>query len=131
MIRDRPIAQWIQIAAGALLLGAGIWLGFIVFRQSQEILHQPAKLAVWLELNKAIADSASPEKKQDSPLFSFKPEASLIKDEQIRTLGAYFTLFLGILLLFVMAKIAAAFVSAGARLMRTGLDARPPLEEDH
>lgn len=130
MLQDKTIAQWIQIIAGALLLGAGIWLGFLVFMQSRETLEQPTKLAAWLELRGAIAQPAASEKK-DSPLFSFKPEASLIKDEQIQILGGYFTLFLGILLLFVMAKIAVAFVSAGTRLMRAGFDNRvQPIEED-
>lgn len=123
-MQERSIARWIQIGAGALLLGAGVWLGFLVFREAQETLSHPVRLAVWLDLRKAVADSA-PEKKSETPLFSFKPEASLVKDEQLQVLGGYFALSLGILLLLVMAKIAAAFITAGSRLMRAGLDGRP------
>lgn len=123
MLQDRSIAQWIQMGAGALLLAAGIWLGFLAFREAEQTLHAPTRLSVWLELRTAVAKPLDAEKK-DTPLFAFKPEASLVKDEQILVLGGYFTLLLGILLLLVMAKIAVAFITAGSGLIRSAADGR-------
>jgi len=125
MLQDRSIAQWIQMGTGAVLLGAGLYLGFLSFREAEQTLHTPTRLSVWLELRTAVSKPAADAEKKDTPMFSFKPEASLVKDEQIHVLGGYFTLLLGILLLLAMAKIAAAFISAGAGLIRQGADGRP------
>lgn len=118
--------EWIQIVTGACLLAAGAWLGFTVFSQADAVLHEPQKLSAWLELRKAVHQA---EPKKEESLLTFKPEASLVKDEQIMILGGYFSLLLGIVLLLVMAKIAAGFLTAGSRLMRAGLEP-PPRNHD-
>ncbi|HNJ05395.1 MAG TPA: hypothetical protein PLB73_14135, partial [Leptospiraceae bacterium] len=81
--------QTIQLVLGGLLIAAGVFLGYKTFTKANAILDQPAQLSGWLELRASIHPPAKQEEK--SSLLDFKPQMSLIRDEQVYVLGGYLT----------------------------------------
>lgn len=107
--------QTIQLVLGGLLIAAGVFLGYKTFTKANAILEQPAQLSGWLELRASIHPPAKQEEK--SSLLDFKPQMSLIRDEQVYVLGGYLTLFVAAFFLLVAARIAAAFLTAGSKIL--------------
>ncbi|MBL8018847.1 MAG: hypothetical protein JNM27_04200 [Leptospirales bacterium] len=119
MLQSMPPAKIAQLILGSLLLIAGMFLAYKTYERATAVLDQPMNLKPWLELRQLV----HPEKKEESRslLESFKPEVSLIKDEQIHVVGGYLTLFLSVFFLLVIGKLASVFIKAGANLITEAL----------
>lgn len=118
-VQGMPPGKIIQLALGCILLTAGAVLAFKTYERATAVMDQPMNLKPWLELRTLV----HPEKKEDakSLLESFKPEVSLIKDEQIYTLGGYATLFLSVFFLFIIGQLAGVFLKGGVSLVSQAL----------
>ncbi len=119
MLEKLSPIQIIRSAIGALLLAAGVFLGYRTFTKANEIIDEPTQLSAWLELRASVHP---PKQEEKSSLLEFKPQMSLVRDEQIYVLGGYLTLFIAALFLLVAAKIAAAFITAGSKILSSSLE---------
>jgi len=113
-MNNKSPAQYLQAALGILLVIAGLMLAYRAYERAVTTFDQPQKLTGWLELRKIVQP---PKKVEEHSLLNFRPELSLLKDDQMETLSGYLTLFLGAFFLLIIAKIATSFLKAGTSLL--------------
>ena len=102
--------SFVIVAAGGMVLIAGIVLGFETFYQAREILEDPSPLKKWIELSDEIRK------------ISLSSEASARGEPGItRYGGGYATLFVSVIFLYVMARIALVLISKGGEIMMYGI----------
>lgn len=118
-VQDMPPGKIAQLVLGSILLVIGSVLAYKTYERANSVLDQPMNLKPWLELRTIVHPEIKHESK--SLLDTFKPEVSLMKDEQIHTLGGYATLFLSVFFLFVIGQLAAVFLKAGVNLISAAL----------
>jgi len=129
--RNRQTALFRRIppVVGFLVLGAGLYLGWTAFSEARGLLHDPKPLMRWLELRDHLhRDAASP--KSERPLFKIEGRVSLFDEKQFKILGGYFTLFLGLLFVWILGKIAVIFIRAGAALILGEYRVKKRMEKD-
>ena len=107
----------IQKGIGFIVLCIGLYFGYMVFVEAKNMIHNPAPLEKWLKLRdkvheKTVTKDKTPVKKRKG--------LTLFSDEQVRFLGGYFTLFLGLLFLWIIGRIALACLAHGAVMLSSG-----------
>lgn len=105
--------------AGLLIL-AGSVLAFLAFQQAMAVYEEPVKIEQWLQIRAkvhALPEGQEPEKRA---LFKVDARPTLLSDKQFYALGGYFSLFFGILVLWLMANIAITFLRGGVRILLDG-----------
>ncbi|MCB1179841.1 MAG: hypothetical protein KDK36_19855 [Leptospiraceae bacterium] len=114
----KKIGFFLITAIGAIILLGGFYLGFNVFEDGRSLLKDPAPLEKWISLRDKIhpKQPEGEEKKPKPPVTKSKDEIN-IDDDAVRSFGGYATLFLSLMYLYFMGKIAIAFVHAGTSLL--------------
>ncbi len=122
------IVSWVIVIAGGLVLLSGIYLGFITFNEARSILHDPAPLKKWVQLRDTIHSDSDLESGKAIPSDMISHTASNL----IRPVGGYLMLFISIIFIWVLARIAIVLISRGGEIMLYGIKSfRTPTKSDH
>ena len=106
-----------SLGLGGVLIAAGIYLAGVAFLESRALLHGPQPLAKWIALRAVIHTKLPTSEAKETRFFKIEGRVSMIGPDEVYALGGYICVFLGILVLFVLARIGLSFISTGAMLV--------------
>lgn len=112
---ERP--RIFAIGLGVVLVALGAYLAGVTFMESRALFAGPEPLAKWVSLRAAIHTKPPGAEAAKHSLFKIESQVSVIGPAEVYALGGYLCVFLGVLVLFVLAKIGLSFLSTGAMLI--------------
>ncbi len=108
----------IQKIVGFVLLAAGAYLGYTAFDQALGVFREPERTLHWLKIREQIHRPAAPQVEEKKSFFKIDARLpSLFSDEQVYAIGGYLALGLGVLVLWVLARISVSFLAGGVRIL--------------
>lgn len=110
------IGKTLSLGIGVILIAAGAFLAGSAFLDARALLKGPEPLTKWVALRAAIHTEPPGEAKKTS-IFKIEGGVSMFGAKEVYALGGYLSIFFGILVLLIVAKIGLGFISAGARMV--------------
>ncbi len=123
----QTVMQAIIRVVGIVLIGAGMYLGFLSFDKARIVLDNPNTLSVWLELDKKFP--APPENLKSAPEKSGVPEADKAFLRIYYEMKSYLILFISYIYLWVLVKISGTFISSGIQILLKDMNSRKETSE--
>ena len=116
--------ELIPLLVGLVLIFTGIYMGLVAFNEARSLIHDPRPLSKWLALRADVHKDITPKKEEKknsfNPLKRGKDFLKSIGSNTFEIAGGYLMLFLGLLFIWVLAKIAAVFIQHGGILIHKG-----------
>lgn len=113
---DRIIKQ-IRVAISIALLAGGSYLGYETFTIAKSILVEPTSQKKWLDLRPMIMQEPVATQANANPKNSPKLEETEINPMTLWVGLGYFSILLGILYLYVLARISLALITSGTQIL--------------
>ena len=120
----KSFIAYLFILVGSLILVGGLILGFITFNEAKGLIHDPSPLKKWIELRDVVHTSGTQE--YNTINIDNTPPQNSLKEKSHQNMGGYFVLTLGILLIWVLARISIMFIVKGTTIMLKGYQVIKP-----
>lgn len=112
------ISQIVMRGIGILFLAAGAYLGYISFEKARITFDNPSVLMNWLELDKKfpqVLEAPNPANVSKQPVKI--SESDLYMAKTFYEIKGYLILFLSLLYLLILVKIAGSFIKTGMQIL--------------